>query len=112
VALVETAHRAHRYPRTKAVYGFVGAAGKIALKGFELEVSTDFATVCLSSLTDDPIEQSESLLLSAIGRCDNTDVRYSEDGLRQLSFGCPPVLIERSRRAWRSPRRVPTSRCG
>lgn len=81
-------------PRTKAVYGFVGEAGKMLLQGFELEVSTDFATICLSSLTDDPIEQSESLLLAAVGRCDNTDTRFSEDGIRQLSFGRPPVLIE------------------
>jgi hypothetical protein len=81
-------------PRTKAVYGFVGEAGKLSLQGFELEVSTDFATICLSSLTDDPIEQSESLLLAAVGRCENTDTRFSEDGLRQLSFGRPPVLIE------------------
>jgi hypothetical protein len=81
-------------PRTKAAYGFLGGAGRLALKGLELDVSTEFATICLSSLTDDPIEQSESLLLTAVGRCDNTDAQYSEDGTRQLSFGRPPVLIE------------------
>ena len=59
-----------------------------------MEVSTEFATICLSSLTDDAIEQSDSLLLTAVGRCDNTDARYSEDGARQLSFGRPPALIE------------------
>jgi hypothetical protein len=81
-------------PRTKAVYGFVGEAGKLSLNGLELEVSTDFATICLSSLTDDPIETSPSMLLTAVGRCDNTDSTFSEDGLRQLNFGRPPVLIE------------------
>jgi hypothetical protein len=81
-------------PSTKAAYGFLGDAGRLALNGLELEVSTPFATICLSSLTDAPIEQSESLLLSAVGRCDNTDARYSEDGTRQLSFGRSPVMIE------------------
>ena len=81
-------------PRTKAAYGFLGAAGPLKLKGLEIEVKTDFATVALSSLTDDPIEQSDSLLLTAIGRCDNTDARYDADHRLQYDFGRPPVLIE------------------
>jgi hypothetical protein len=81
-------------PRTKAAYGFLAAAGPIILKGLELEVKNDFATIALSSLTDDPIEQSDSLLLTAVGRCDNTDAKYDADHRLQLDFGHLPVLIE------------------
>ena len=35
-------------PRTKVAYGFLGEAGKISLRGLELEVKTDFATIALS----------------------------------------------------------------
>jgi hypothetical protein len=81
-------------PRTKAAYGFLGQAGKISLQGLELEVKTDFATLAISSLTDDPISQSDTLLLTAVGRCDNTDAKYDEGHTRQLDVGHAPVLIE------------------
>jgi hypothetical protein len=81
-------------PRTQAAYGFLGSAGALRLSDLTLEVQTGFATVALSSLSDDPIAQSQSLLLTAIGHCDNTDAQYSPDGTRQLSFGRAPVLIE------------------
>ncbi len=81
-------------PRTKAAYGFLGAAGRIALQGLELEVKTDFATIALSSLTDEAIEDSADLLLTAVGRSDNTGARYDEGHSRQLDFGHAPILIE------------------
>jgi len=86
-------------PRTKAVYGFLGQAGTIQLTGLEFEVVTDFATIALSSLTDDPLEQSASILLTAVGRCDNTDAAYNAghtllDPVSTQPFGHPPVLIE------------------
>jgi hypothetical protein len=81
-------------PRTKAVYGFVGAAGAIVLSGLELESSTDFATIALSSLTDDPLDRSDTILLTAVGRSDNTGAEYDEAHAHQISFGRAPVLIE------------------
>jgi hypothetical protein len=81
-------------PRTKAVYGFLGQAGRIRLHGLELEVKTDFATIALSSLTNEPLEQSDIILLTAVGRCDNTAAVYNEAHTLQNSFGRPPVLIE------------------
>ena len=81
-------------PRTQAAYGFLGTAGLIQLGDLALEVQTEFATIALSSLSDEPITRSQSLLLSAVGRCDNTAAEYSPDGTRQLSFGRAPVLIE------------------
>lgn len=81
-------------PRTQAAYGFLGSVGAIQLSELSLDVMTDFATLALSSLTQDPIHDSTSLLLTAVGRADNTGVEYSPDGKRQLSFGQPPILIE------------------
>ena len=53
-------------PRTKVAYGLLGAAGPIQLDGLALESATDFATIALSSLTDDPLERSASMLLTAV----------------------------------------------
>jgi len=81
-------------PRTQAAYGFLAEAGKIELNDLTLKINSDFATVALSSLTDEPISLSCSMLLSAVGRSDNTGAEYSEDGKRQLNFGHEPILIE------------------
>ncbi len=81
-------------PRTKAVYGFLAAASPIRLHGLEVEAKTDFATIALSSLTDEPIATSDALLLTAVGRCDNAGAQYDEGRTRQLSYGHAPVLIE------------------
>ncbi len=81
-------------PRTVAAYGFLGEAGTITLGSVELEVSTDFAVIALSSLTDEAINASDSLLLAAVGRCDNTGATYDAEHKRQLDFGHAPVLIE------------------
>ncbi len=81
-------------PRTKAAYGFLAADGPVYFQGLALEVTTDFAVIALSSLTDDPLDRSSSILLTAVGRCDNTDAQYDPDHRLQASFGRPPVLIE------------------
>lgn len=81
-------------PRTKVAYGFLGESEHISLTGLGLHVKTPFATIALSSLTDDPIESSDTLLLTAVGRSDNTDAEYDEDRTHQLRFGHGPILIE------------------
>jgi hypothetical protein len=86
-------------PRTRAVYGFFDPAKPVRLHGLELDIQTDFAVIALSSLTDDPLERSASILLSAVGRCDNTAAAYNPehtllDPASPQPFGRPPVLIE------------------
>jgi len=81
-------------PRTKVAYGFLGEEAKVSLKGLDLEVKTDFATIAISSLTGEPICESDALLLTAVGRCDNSAARYDEKGTRLLDMGHAPVLIE------------------
>ena len=81
-------------PRTKAAYGFLGEAGLIKMNGLELEVKTDYAVIALSSLTDDSLDCSGSILLTAVGRCENSQAEYNEERTRLLKVGTQPVLIE------------------
>jgi hypothetical protein len=80
--------------KTKAAYGFLGEEGVIDLNGFSMNVKTDFATVVLSSLNDEPIERSENMLLTAVGRSDNSGCKYNDGHTEQIEAGYEPVLIE------------------
>jgi hypothetical protein len=81
-------------PRTKAVYGFTGKEGEIALTDMSVDVKTDFATVAVSSLTNEPINSSDNLLLTAVGRAENTGSKYNEDRTVQLDPGHDPIQVE------------------
>ena len=50
------------------MYGFCSKEGEISLNDVRFNVKTDFATVAISSLTDEPIRSSDNLLLTAVGR--------------------------------------------
>ena len=88
--------------RTKIVYGRIGPAGHNSTKrrkyvitelnGMTVEGDTDFGVIALSSLTDDPIEKSDNMLLSAIGRARNTGSQF--DGGKMLEIGQPPIMAE------------------
>ena len=88
--------------RTKAVYGRIGPVGHnstkkkvgvtVEMNGMKVEGETDFGVIALSSLTDDPIEKSENMLLSAIGRAGNSDARF--DGTKMLEIGRTPIEAE------------------
>ncbi len=84
-------------PRTKAAYGMLGEVGSVQLKGLRLEVKTPFAVIAVSSLTDDPIAQSDNLLVTAVGRADNTDAKYNEEHTKRFEIGHAPIIIERIR---------------
>ncbi|RIH64723.1 hypothetical protein D1164_13885 [Mariniphaga sediminis] len=81
-------------PKSKAVYGFIGKEGELSLNDFKVDAKTDFATVAISSLTDEPIKSSTNMLLTAIGRADNTNSKYNEEHTQQLNPGHGPILIE------------------
>jgi hypothetical protein len=80
--------------KTKAVYGFVGKVPSIELKDINFEVQTDFATIALSSLTDSPINSSDNILLTTVGRSVNTDMEFNEEHNIMLDVGRPPILVE------------------
>jgi hypothetical protein len=81
-------------PRTKAVYGFVGKEGIIPLTNMKINVKTDFATVAISSLTDEPVGNSTNMLLTAVGRADNTDAKYNKERNVQIDPGHGPIQVE------------------
>ena len=54
--------------------------------------NTDFATIAVSTLTDDPIEKSDSLLLSTIGRSRSRGAQF--DGEKLIDFGTGPIEVE------------------
>ncbi|MGI6574090.1 MAG: hypothetical protein ACOX19_12025 [Fermentimonas sp.] len=81
-------------PKTKAVYGFVGKEGEILLNDVKVEVKTDFATVAISSLTDEPIKSSGNMLLTAVGRAENTNSEYNASREQVLKVGQGPIQVE------------------
>ena len=59
-----------------------------------MNVKTEFAVIAISSLTDRPLRESGNMLLTTVGRADNTDCKYNEDHTVQLDAGHGLVLIE------------------
>lgn len=78
--------------KTKCAYGFLCKNGKIDLRGASVTCDTDFAVVAMSSLTDDAICHSDNILLTTVGRAQNTDFKY--DNELMTDYGKPPVLVE------------------
>ena len=81
-------------PRTKAAYGFLGRVGPLQLNGLRLHCQTDFAVIALSSLTDAPLAESDNILLTAVGRAENTGAVYNDDRTLQYDRGHGPILAE------------------
>ena len=82
-------------PMTKCVYGSLGHNPAIALKGLTVDCKTDYAVIAMSSLTESPLEEADNVLLTAVGRAENTDAKFS--GELMLEMGKPPVLCENIR---------------
>lgn len=91
-------------PRTKVAYGSFGKNRRgasnvrkledygVHLNGLSIECQTDFAVIAMSSLTDDPIETSKSILLSTFGRARNSGAQF--DGEKMLELGHAPIQVE------------------
>ena len=87
-------------PRTKIVYGklterinsVLGPMANTRADGFVVEAESDYGVLALSSLTDAPIEDSDNMLLSTIGRACNTG--FTTDGDRVLDLGHGPICSE------------------
>ena len=91
-------------PRTKVVYGFFsknrraasnfrdGIDYSLTLNGFGVDCKTDFGVIAMSSLTEEPLEHSRSILLSTIGRARNSGAQF--DGDKMLELGHAPIMAE------------------
>ncbi len=80
-------------PRTQAAYGLIGGASH-DLGDASFAVKTRYAMIALSSLTDDPIRASRSLLLTAVGRAENTGAAYNVLHTARKVLGSAPILLE------------------
>lgn len=80
-------------PRTKVVYGFIGGQ-EIKLKGMTVRCKSPFAVIALSSLSDKPLDESDNILLTAVGRADNTDAKYNDTHTVQFELGHAPIEAE------------------
>lgn len=88
-------------PRTKSVYGKIGmpAVNKVGVQYKKNELTdlvvncyTDYATVTMSSLTDEPINASDNILLTTIGRARNHGAQF--DGDKMIDIGTNPIEVE------------------
>jgi hypothetical protein len=91
-------------PRTKSAIGYLAQAGVIDLGGLHIDCRTEFATVTATSLDGAPIGLSRRLLLTSVGRAENTAQGFWPPTPKQRSWspmswmlpaeGRLPVLCE------------------
>jgi hypothetical protein len=86
-------------PRSQGAIGFVTPAevSGIKLKDVVIKAETKFATIMVSSLDDGiPITNASKLLISAVGRSENTGQVFVQEGSvwRSPIRGTKPVLVE------------------
>ena len=88
-------------PRTKVIYGELNDINRAAIKpqdntvsisGMSVKCNTDFGVIAMSSLNDDPIETSDNILLTTVGRACNTDMQF--DGEKFIDYGKLPIRME------------------
>jgi hypothetical protein len=79
--------------RTQALVGFVKANGR-ETRHLAAEVENEFCAITLSSLDSRPIARSETLLLTACSRIENTGTRWNKRRTLWEEWGHGPTLIE------------------
>jgi hypothetical protein len=79
--------------RTQALVGFVKANGR-ETRHLAAEVENEFCAITLSSLDSKPIARSETLLLTACSRIENTGTRWNKRRTLWEEWGHGPTLIE------------------
>jgi len=79
-------------PMTKSVYGFLAKNGKVEVNGMSVDCATDFATISVSSLSKDTIENANNIMLTAVGRAQNTGAEFV--GERMVKWGTDPIQVE------------------
>jgi hypothetical protein len=79
--------------RTQALVGFV-KANRRETRHLAAEVENDFCAITLSSLDSKPIARSETLLLTACSRYENTGTKWNARRTLWETWGEDPTLIE------------------
>lgn len=81
-------------PRSQAIEGYLGEAGELRTADLSANSASLFGTIVVSSLSDAPIRSSGRLLLTAVGRAENTDFAYNITRNKRLAAGTGPILID------------------
>jgi len=79
-------------PRTKALVGFTEARNTFNLDDITIRPRTPFAAIYVTSLDDEPIRSSKSMLVTTIARARNTDMKLIGGTL--IHKGTGPILME------------------
>ena len=80
--------------RTKAVYGNFAPGEQVSLNGAAFTMRGGFATITLTSLTGEALEHSRLILVTAVGRADNTGAVYNSTHTERIEIGHTPVICE------------------
>lgn len=81
-------------PRTQALVGFIRANAEKTTKHLAAELQNDFAVITLSSLSPEPIQRANRLLLTTCSRWQNTGSVWNERRSLWDKWGHGPTLIE------------------
>ncbi len=79
-------------PRSQVLYGFLGKNGKLETSALSVKSKTDFAVVAASSLTEESLEKTDNILLTAVGRAKNNGERRENGQI--IDIGTCPIMIE------------------
>lgn len=80
--------------RSKSVFGKFLPGENITLKGAEFTFNGGFATVTLTSLTGEDLKEARLILITAVGRADNSGTVYNPSHTERISIGHGPVIFE------------------
>lgn len=79
-------------PRSQVLYGFLGHNRPLGTSDVTVDVTSDFAVIALSSLTDAPLRESDNILLTTVGRARNSGER--RESLQVIDIGTTPIMTQ------------------
>ena len=79
--------------KTQGIVGFAGGR-TYDLPGVTVTVETPFVSLLLTPLDDEPLIDSQRILITALARDKQYGSVYSDDGTELLETGGPPLLLE------------------
>jgi hypothetical protein len=87
VAVVDT-------PRSQGAFGRLPRAGTLKMRDASMRVETPFAAVMVTSLDGAAVRDSRHLLVTAVGRAENTGQVFNLTRTELKQTGSGPILIE------------------
>ncbi len=82
-------------PAAQVVSSFFDKQDTVSTDNVTVKVNNQFATIAVASPTDDPIQTSNRLFLTIVGRAENTDFAYSFLRNKRTNTGKGPILVDK-----------------